>query len=673
MASAGKCLLWLTALTTMSLAVTGCGGSESRTPSADPVSTTATHHPSRPTHPVMPSHTGDARVSTSTSPVAVTTTPPQPFLLVTSDGSDIVRVAGRAVRFPVSVTDATVSPNGMVVAFVDGLGNIATAHLDGTDVRVLTATDPGVRRAQPTFEDGGSEIIFTERGHDGVWRLKEVAADGRDDLAAGKPDPTVAETESDGGHDTGPSATWFQASHTETARSVVVFEHRTPRGKVTVYITDRNQRGFGATPLLPGRAPAVSPAGDRVAFIGPAGQLEVVSLTDGKRRPTQITWNAHPTGHLTWSPDGRRILFSTPRDVESVGSSPLRPGHNPVRVVLGHPAVASTASLARPAVGTYAGTDPVRVALAVSRARFIDGTELPMAETDGYGVSWADHVTLVSTSDPSAAAPAAAIAAGGPILFVRDGRLDPEVQDEIVRLLQRPHGLRMRGTVDIVGTRTDVPDSVETVLRTLGFHVRRFAPETAAADSADVVRGSYDTYVVVSKDDLPAVASSVGAMNPVLLTIGTAMPPATAAKLDKMAHVASSLPTVYAVGRQAQTALRSSWPGKRPLHVVDVGGDNPIADSLAAVRSLYDAPGRLSVTTDADWHDSLIAGMVGPALVVDQRRGPATDARGWLSASAAALRAIYVLGGPSSLSRTVGRATYGTRYVVHRAPTDITQ
>jgi len=43
---------------------------------------------------------------------------------------------------------------------------------------------------------------------------------------------------------------------------------------------------------------------------------------------------------------------------------------------------------------------------------------------------------------------------------VRGGRLDPQVQDEIVRLLQRPHGLRMRGTVDIVGTRTDVPDSV---------------------------------------------------------------------------------------------------------------------------------------------------------------------------------------------------------------------
>ena len=179
------------------------------------------------------------------------------------------------MRFPGPVTDAVVSPNGLDIAFVDGQGNIAVAHLDGTGVRALTATDAGVRRAQPTFEDGGAEIVFTERGSDGVWRLKEVAVDGHDELTAAKHDPTVPETESDGGHDTAPSAIWFQASHNETARSVLLFEHRTPRGLMKIYIADRNQRGFGASPLLPGRAPAVSPTGDRVAFIGSNGQIDV--------------------------------------------------------------------------------------------------------------------------------------------------------------------------------------------------------------------------------------------------------------------------------------------------------------------------------------------------------------------------------------------------------------
>ena len=89
------------------------------------------------------------------------TGPAQPSVLIVSDGSDVVRVGGHDVRFPGSVSDAAVSPNGLVVAFVDGLGNIATSRLDGTGQRVLTSTDPGVRRAQPTFEDGGSEIVFS--------------------------------------------------------------------------------------------------------------------------------------------------------------------------------------------------------------------------------------------------------------------------------------------------------------------------------------------------------------------------------------------------------------------------------------------------------------------------------------------------------------------------------
>jgi hypothetical protein len=580
-------------------------------------------------------------------------------------------VGPRSVGFPGPVTDAVVSPNGTTLAFVDGQGNIAVSHLDGTGVRVLTATDAGVRRAQPTFEDGGAEIVFSERGSDGVWRLKEVASDGHDDLTAQKTDPTVPETRPDHGRDTAPSATWFQASHDEAARSVLVYVHRTAGGAVNVYLADRNQRGFGATPLLSGRAPAVSPTGDEVAFIGPTGQIEVQAIPVPGRRPhpVQITWGAHPTGHLAWSPDGHRLLFSTRRDVESVSSSPVRPGHNPVRVVVAHPGVASMGTLASPAVGTYAG-DPVTVALDVSRAHFVSGDSPAMDESSGFGMSWANTVTLVSATDPSAAAPAAAMADGGPVLFVRDGRLDPAVRDEIVRLLRRPRGLRTHPTVDIVGSTSAVPDSVASELHTLGFKVRRFDPQAAAADAASVVHGAFESYVVVSATDLPAVASSVGSQIPVLLTDGSTMPAETAARIDHTPGYAGP-PTVYAVGQQAQAAVRSSWLGKGRFHIVDVGGLDPYADSLAAVQRLYDAPGRLGVATGSSWQDTLIATMVGPTLVVDEQQGLATATRAWLAASEPAMRAVYVFGGTARLAEAVGGAVYGDRFVVRRSPTDI--
>jgi Tol biopolymer transport system component len=680
---ASKGLLWVTALTTASLAVTGCSGLHEQPQGAKVASAPRSEpshrfrapqerHSLRRVPPPAPS--APAPSPPAPSPADHVDVPRAPFLLVTSDGSSVVNVGGRPVRFPGPVTDATVSPNGMAVAFVGADGNIATARLDGAGQRVLTSTDAGVRRAHPTFEDGGSEIVFSERGHDGVWRLKEVAADGHDDLTAGKQDPAVQETRSDGGRDTSPSATWFQASHAESTRSVMVFEHRTRGGVAKVYLADRNQRGFGASALLTGRSPAVSPTGDQVAFIGSGGEIEVQTVPVPGRRPhpVRITWGAHAVGHLGWSPDGSRIVYSTRSDVETVASTPPGPERNPARIVLSHPGVGGFGTVARPVVGVYAHSDPVLDAVAVSRAHYVDGTDLPMDDGGGLGVSWATHVTLVSVTDASAAATAAATADGGPILFVRGDRLEPAVRDEIVRLLHHRRALRMPAApVDIVGTTTAVPDSVAAEIRRLGLKVRRLSPEAAAAGTAAAIRGSYESYVVVSQSDLAGVVSAVGTDAPVLLTDGATMPAATAAKLDGMPHYDGESRTVYAVGQQAQAAVRSSWAGKRPFRIVDLGGADPLATSLAAVQGLYDAPGRLAVTTAGDWRESLIATMVGPTLVVDEGTGLGTVTRDWLTASRAAMRAVYVFGGSGALPTTVGQAVYGDGLVVTPSPTDI--
>ncbi|MGH3470992.1 MAG: hypothetical protein ACRDPG_02970, partial [Nocardioidaceae bacterium] len=391
----------------------------------------------------------------------------------------------------------------------------------------------------------------------------------------------------------------------------------------------------------------------------------------GKPDPTQITWAAHPTGHLAWSPDGRRLVFSTRRDVETVATTPARPGRNPVRIVLRHPGVGSLGTRLAPTVGDYASSDPVTSAVAVSRAHFIDGRDVPLTETGSLGVSWSNHVTLMSADDPSAAAPAAAIAAGGPLLFVRGGRLDPRVRDEIARLLQSPQWMRAHNTVDIVGTRRAVPDRVATTLQGLGLKVKRFNPARAAADAAIATRGSFQAYILVSRTDLPAVVSSVGTTTPVLLTNDSTMPAATAAKIDKMPHYAGYPPTVYAIGMQAQAALRTSWPGKRHFRVVDIGGPDPYANSLDAVESLYDAPGRVGVTTVSDWQQAMIATMVGPTIVVEGGHGLEAATADWLTAGEAAIRAVYVFGGPSTLPDAVGHTVYGDQFTVMRSPKDI--
>jgi hypothetical protein len=157
----------------------------------------------------------------------------------------------------------------------------------------------------------------------------------------------------------------------------------------------------------------------------------------------------------------------------------------------------------------------------------------------------------------------------------------------------------------------------------------------------------------------------------VLLTDGSTMPPATAVRINRMPRDLGSPPTVYAVGQQAQAAVRSAWPGRQRFRIVDLGGPDPYANSLAAVQGLDDAPGRLAVSPAADWRDELVATMAGPALVVDERQGLGAAARSWLAASQPAMRGVIVVGGPRGLPRLVGRTVYDHRFTVRRTPTDI--
>ena len=281
-----------------------------------------------------------------------------------------------------------VSPNGLDLAYVDGRGNIALGRLDGTGVRILTATDPEVRRAQPTFEDGGSEVVFSERGRDGVWRLKEVASDGHDDLTAGKPDPTVAETQQDHGGDTAPSATWFQASHSDTAAACcssstapLEVRSRSTSPIATNAASARRRCSPGARPRSPRLATGLPPSSGVARRIG--GAVAADRQPQAAPDPGHLGSPPHRAPGLVARRSSAGVLHATRRGVggehpDATRSqsthrgppAPRRRQHRNARAAC-HP-------------GTFAG-DPVTTALDVSEARFVDGVDQPMGGRTASG------------------------------------------------------------------------------------------------------------------------------------------------------------------------------------------------------------------------------------------------------------------------------------------------
>jgi len=134
-----------------------------------------------------------------------------------------------------------------------------------------------------------------------------------------------------------------------------------PLGQATLYLADAkgsNVRQLGAAPVR-GVSPAWSPDGRRLAFVSfadgngppcdaascpPSGELYVVRA-DGTEL-TRLTRSRADDEHPTWSPDGRRIAFSS-------GFSLRRQGHPRWLVVM--PAAGGGATR----VGRFAGVlDP---------------------------------------------------------------------------------------------------------------------------------------------------------------------------------------------------------------------------------------------------------------------------------------------------------------------------
>lgn len=578
-----------------------------------------------------------------------------------SDGTDKVVIGGVSVTFPSAVTDAAWSPDGTRLAYVDGDGNVATARPDGSDVLVLTQTKPGVKRAQPAFEDGGGEIVFSERGTDGVWRLMSVSANGQD-ITDGTPGEALMDSIGDGTGDTAAGAV-FDAARVgfDGPFSILAYQHAGSAGP-EIWVLDRNQRGPTGRKARDGAAPALSPDGSKVAFVGSDGQLYTEALPIGAgSTAVKITVGVVGLTHPVWSADGSRIAFSTSSDVESVPAAVPAGGGAPVKVESRTPGVASYEPMTPTSVLRFSG-DPVADSIAQSKAFYTTvGAHGTPPAPDGR--NYAPGVTLVGTSDPAALTVAGLYEDRGPVLFTAPSGLSPDTLAEIARLLgPQQTQIPMREGIRIIGDTSAVSAAIQTQLNGLGYRTTRVADNDPIGAAASLAgkdlgpqAGGFPVYVV-SATDTPALLSieALHLGESILLTNNSTMPAADEPIINQLKLTGNNPVTLVAVGGQAQQALASAWPGKPAnLPVTAVGGTDADLNSLLITKKYSDGPTEVALTATGSWRDALLAATNGPGmpvLVLGPQVELSANATSWLGQSASSVSTVVVYGDTSAVS-----------------------
>lgn len=572
--------------------------------------------------------------------------------LVISDGTNKVLVGDKSYTFPTTVTDASLSPDGSRIAFVDGDGNIATARLNGKGLITLTKPLTNGTRSRPAWN--GTRIIFSEKAGNGVAMLREVTTGGNGwagyvydgatssykhqegviDAELGVPDDGVEQ----GSVGTSPSSSTINGPHGVT----LAFER-----SGAVWISDRNGRVPYQAKLLAGTEPALSPDSLKIAYVL-NGQIWVKGTEYQAPDAVQVTFDAKSPTHLVWSPDATKLTFSTPSDVESVAAA-VAPGanSNPTTVVYAHGGVATYVGNGVDRVIKVQGSDAIAAAIAASQVRWPNNPEGGLSE----GNYFAEAVLLAGTDGSALTLAGAQMVDAGPLLLTGKSGLDPRTAAEIKRIF----GKKQQDspfTVTIIGGTDSVSSSVDSAIKAMGYKVKRVSSKDAVSMSITVNDKPSAAQIVLVADsqDTASYVSAISDLGlnsnqTVLMTSGGTLP----ASVRNYLNAVPAGRAIYGVGQAAQAAL-ATWSSNRwqPL------GDGATSKLLNLYGGLTDTlvlapandPGQILAAI------GLARAYAAPVLVVGSD-GVDDATLAWADANSGAIDTVMVVDGSGAISSTV--------------------
>lgn len=240
------------------------------------------------------------------SPTAEATFPGKPGLVAFDSGGRVWTVSpaqpGSARELGVG-TEPAFSPNGRLIAFVKGGGNLMVMRPDGSGSRTVFSAPESADLGHPCFSADGTKIFFSrDKGGEGYSDIYSVP------LAGGSP----RQLTHTGGHSTEVASDFPDAA---SNGRFVAFQRD---GSVMTMRPD----GSHLKMLTKGLDPSIS-ANSRQVVVQRFEKLAIVGAGGGGERVLNLFPTKHP-GELTreasapaFSPDGSSIVFTLRRTTDA--------------------------------------------------------------------------------------------------------------------------------------------------------------------------------------------------------------------------------------------------------------------------------------------------------------------------------------------------------------------
>lgn len=535
-------------------------------------------------------------------------------VLSSSNGTPVVaRTSLGNLTAAENVTDASWSPDGCRAVYVSDNGDIATIrHNDGRNQWWINDFGtPSTTRSHPTWRGTGSSVLWSERsGPTEPWDI--VISPSSYGF-----EPFVLEIEdNDDRHYTHPDA---------GPGGMVVFQLQedngsgTPTGIPSVYLYNPGVPAFTKI-IQDARNPAISPAGDKVAFVRSDGTHDQIFVTDlSGTELIEVTSDAADHDNPVWSPDGQTIAFSTsgnaiataPADGSGASSHASVPG------LSGKPGYepGNTNHVVR-----LFGTSRFDTAIATSRAHWATAGDPSDTRAPAKAVVLSRSDTFADALSGSALA----AAKEGPLLLTPTDSLWPTTRSEILRLL----GTDPTATVYLLGSQVALSQAVEDEVKAMGYNVVRLAGQSRFATSiaiANEIDPTPDLVLAATGMNFPdalAAGAAAGSYNVpgtglsavVVLTQDTVLPAVTKSYLDNLL-VSNPFAVLFGIGKQGTAALDAGG-----YSFVEIWGNSRYETALYTGQVFFGGQTVVGVATGTNWPDALAGGALmatlnGPLLI----------------------------------------------------------